>query len=488
MRRIKAGKSKQTRRIFRKRNYVILLVILSIMIAFGFTTKNPNGTSYEGPERNDSNIQFLYDLTYQKDGESIQEQEIFHQQLQIIEEAEDFIILDMFLFNDDYNRDTDVEYPNLSEQLTEKLIEKKKAIPTIKILFITDEINNFYGVYTSESIQKLKDHQIDVVITNLEKLRDSNPVYSGIWRSAFRWFGTSGTGWLPNPFSPDSPKVTLRGYLKLINFKANHRKVIVSEKSAILTSMNPHDASGHHSNIGFKMEGGILKDIIEAELEVAKFSGYEEVDDFKPFDIKPIDEPDATTMKLITEGKIRDALIEEIRDTEENHEIMLSMFYLSHRGIIKELIAAAERGVEIKLVLDPNKDAFGMKKNGIPNRQVAHEIQKKTGMSDIIRWYDTHGEQFHTKMIIIRKEDQSIIIGGSANFTRRNIDQLNLESNIFIETEKDSPLDQEISEYFQRIWTNKEGHYTIDYEAYEDTSIIKTMIYRFQEWSGLSSF
>lgn len=472
----------------RKKVYFFLLPILFIMILFGFITRKPKGISYEGSEKNDSNVQFLYDLTYQKNGQASQEQEIFKEQLKIIEEAEELIILDLFLFNDDYNRDTDVEYPNLSQQLTEKLIEKKKEIPEIQILFITDEINNFYGVYQSDYIKALKENDIDVVITDLEALTDSNPVYSGIWRSAVKWFGTAGSSWLPNPFSPDSPKVTIRGYLKLINFKANHRKVIVSEKNAILTSMNPHDASGNHSNIGFKVEGSILNDIIEAELAIAKFSGYENINNFKDIHIEKASIDNESTSKLITEGKIRDALLEEIRDTREGHKIQLSMFYLSHRGVVGELIQAVDRGVELKMVLDPNKDAFGIKKNGIPNRQVAHEIQKKTGNSDLVRWYDTHGEQFHTKMVRIEKDDHSIIIGGSANFTRRNLNDLNLESDLLIETKKDSALDQEIDQYFQRIWTNEDAHYTVDYEFFEDTSTMKTMIYRFQEWSGLSSF
>lgn len=472
----------------RKKVYFFLLPILFIMILFGFITRKPKDISYEGSEKNDSNIQFLYDLTYQKNGQAAQEQEIFKEQLKIIEEAEELIILDLFLFNDDYNRDTDVEYPNLSQQLTEKLIEKKKEIPEIQILFITDEINNFYGVYQSDYIKALKENDIDVVITDLEALTDSNPVYSGIWRSAVKWFGTAGPSWLPNPFSPDSPKVTIRGYLKLINFKANHRKVIVSEKNAILTSMNPHDASGNHSNIGFKVEGSILNDIIEAELAIAKFSGYENINNFKDIHIEKASIDNESTSKLITEGKIRDALLEEIRDTREGHKIQLSMFYLSHRGVVGELIQAVDRGVELKMVLDPNKDAFGIKKNGIPNRQVAHEIQKKTGNSDLVRWYDTHGEQFHTKMVRIEKDDHSIIIGGSANFTRRNLNDLNLESDLLIETKKDSALDQEIDQYFQRIWTNEDAHYTVDYEFFEDTSTMKTMIYRFQEWSGLSSF
>lgn len=472
----------------RKKISFVSLPILFIMILFGFITRKPKGVSYEGSENNDSNIQFLYDLTYQKNEKIIREQEIFKEQLKIIEKAEELIIIDMFLFNDDYNRDTDVEYPNLSKQLTEKLIEKKKEIPKIQILFITDEINNFYGVYQSDYIKTLKENNIDVIITDLEKLTDSNPVYSGIWRSGVKWFGTAGPSWLPNPFSPDSPKVTIRSYLKLINFKANHRKVIASEKNAILTSMNPHDASGHHSNIGFKIEGSILDEIIKAELAIAEFSGYKDRADFENIDIEKASKDNESTSKLITEGKIRDALLEEIRDTREGHKIQLSMFYLSHRGVVKELIQAVDRGVELRMVLDPNKDAFGIKKNGIPNRQVAHEIQNKTGKSNLVRWYDTHGEQFHTKMVRIEKDDHSIIIGGSANFTRRNLDDLNLENDLLIETKKDSALDQEIDQYFQRIWTNEDGHYTVDYEVFEDTSTWKTMIYRFQEWSGLSSF
>ncbi len=467
--------------------YLVIGIIL-IFILKGFITKVPDGISYEGIKRSDSNIEFLYDLTYEKDGETIKEQGIFKEQLRLIENAERFIILDMFLFNDDYDRKSGVKYPDLSEQLTKKLIEKKAEIPDIKILFITDEINNFYGAYESVYLRRLKDNNIDVLVTNLEKLRDPNPLYAGIWRSAIKWFGTSGKGWLPNPFNPQSPKVTARGYLKLLNFKANHRKVMVSENSAIITSMNPHDASGNHSNIGFKMEGSILEDIVLSELNIAKLSNYRKVDDFKLSYINKAFQDDTNIAYLVTEGKIRDNLIREIQRTEKNNEIILAMFYLSHREVIKELINASNRGVNIKLILDSNKDAFGIKKNGIPNRQVAHEIQKKTNNANIVRWYDTHGEQFHSKMAIIKDRDKSIIIGGSANLTRRNLDNYNLETNIIIETPKDSKLDRGINSYFNRIWNNENGNYTIEYEAYESKSFLKMAIYRFQEWSGLSTF
>lgn len=448
----------------------------------------PQGVSYEGSLRKDSNVEFLYDLNYEKDNQVMKEQEIFKEQLALIEAAEEFIILDLFLFNDDYDRETDIDYPNLSKELTDQLIAKKKEISNIKILFITDEINNFYGVYESKNIKKLKENNIDVVLTDLEKIRDSNPVYAGLWRTSLKWFGTAGKGWLANPFSPDSPKVTARGYLKLFNFKANHRKVILSEKNAIVTSMNPHDASGHHSNIAFKLEGSILKDILESELKVAQFSGYEDIEAFQQIEIRPSTKNNSVQSQLVTEGKIKDAILDAIKKTEEKDEIRMGMFYLSHREIVKELIDASKRGVDLKLILDPNKDAFGMKKNGIPNRQVAQEIQKKTGENNLIRWYDTDGEQFHTKLLLVNQPEQSMIIGGSANFTRRNLDDFNLENNLVITAEKDQPIVKEMNAYFDRLWTNDDGIYTVDYEEYESESSFKTILYRFQEWSGLSSF
>ncbi|MGJ0845325.1 phospholipase D family protein [Tissierella praeacuta] len=465
-----------------------ILGLIPIFILNGFVTPIPKETSFEGIDRNAQNIEFLYDLTYKKDGNPVKEQRIFKEQLKLIEEAEKFIIADMFLFNDDYNRKFKVEYPNISEQLTDALIKKKKNNPNIKIIFITDEINNFYGVYESPYIKRLKDNNIDVIITNLEKLRDSNPIYSGIWRSLIKWFGTSGKGWLPNSFRPDSSKVTLRGYLKLLNFKANHRKVIISEKYAIVSSMNPHDASGYHSNIGFKMNGDIILDLISSELEIAKLSGYKGEYEFKISPNLNVEEINSTTIALITESKIRDNLIKEIKNTKKGNKIMIGMFYLSHRNIIKELIDADERGVDVKIILDPNKDAFGIEKNGIPNRQVAYEMKKKSNNSIDIKWYDTYGEQYHSKIVIIEKENQVVVIGGSANLTRRNLDDYNLETNVMVKTLKDTKLYEDIKGYFNRIWTNEDGNYTIEYENYREDSFMKTLIYRFQEWSGLSTF
>ncbi|HCD06420.1 MAG TPA: phospholipase, partial [Methylophaga sp.] len=72
-------------------------------------------------------------------------------------------------------------------------------------------------------------------------------------------------------------------------------------------------------------------------------------------------------------------------------------------------------GVRLRVLLDPNKDAFGREKNGVPNRPVAHELMQAGAT---VRWCDTHGEQCHAKWLMHRgAEGQSMMLLGSTNLT-----------------------------------------------------------------------
>lgn len=488
-------KTKINKKKIKKVLRIILLVFLFLYILtfvyHGFLKPLPQGISYEGSVYNvsEKDIDFLYDLTYLNNSANKQtQQEIFDKVFEIVDNSNNFIVLDFFLFNSDYSEQ--VKFKNLTDTLKDKLIEKKESNPDIKIIFITDEINNFYGSYTSDEIKELRNNGIEVVITDLTKLRDSNPTYSALWRVLFQWFGTSGDGWITHPLGNAEKKVTLRSYLKLLNTKANHRKVIVADSEngtiSLVTSGNPHDASSRHSNIALLIKGDISKDIIETELAVAQFSGYKNtMIEYNP--ILNFNSGDIS-VQVLTEGKIRDNLIDDINSLEKGDSIDLAMFYLSDRKIINPILAAAERDVEIRIILDPNKDAFAREKNGIPNRQVAYELIKKSNGKIKIRWYDTKGEQFHTKMIIIKKGDKIIVYIGSANYTKRNIGDLNLETDIKLTASKEKNISKEIESYFDMLWNNENDNYTIDFSQYEDPSKMKYLLYRFQEASGFSSF
>jgi len=449
----------------------------------------PDGTNYESEYYyvNENEIDFLYDLTYKSSEKMKSEQEIFDTIFSFIDSARTYILIDMFLFNS-YIGEADQTYRKLAEELSEKLIYKKN-LSNIQIDFITDPVNTVYGGADSKELIRMDDAGINVINTNLKKLPDSNIIYSLIWRTFFQWFGNSNRGGtLTHPFSSEEPKVTYRTYLTLLNFKANHRKVFVADHKdswvSVITSANPHDGSSAHSNIGILIYGDFAEEIFKAETSVAEFS--KESLSFK-IDTERKEEEKTIKLKLITEEKIKDFLLREINASTKTDSIKMGMFYLSDRDVIKSLIAATGREVNIKIILDPNKDAFGREKNGIPNRPVAYELVKKSKGKIEIKWYSTHGEQFHSKFVFFESPSkENTVILGSANLTKRNIGNKNLEMNVLLKSKANTAPIREIHNYFDLIWNDEK--YTLDYETYASKSFWKKFIYRFTEFWGASSY
>jgi phosphatidylserine/phosphatidylglycerophosphate/cardiolipin synthase-like enzyme len=195
--------------------------------------------------------------------------------------------------------------------------------------------------------------------------------------------------------------------------------------------------------------------------------------------------------EVLTEGAIRRALVEPINSTVHGESIDIAMFYISDRQVIDALLAASSRGVGVRLVLDPNKDAFGHEKSGIPNRPVASELVAASDGAIRVRWYRTHGEQFHTKLVLIYGTDRVWMTLGSANLTRRNVGDYNLEANVAIEAARNTPLGLQVLDYFETLWSNRAAlgiEYTADYGVYADPSQGHYWLYRIMEASGLSTF
>ncbi|WP_254901821.1 phospholipase D-like domain-containing protein [Thalassobacillus devorans] len=241
--------------------------------------------------------------------------------------------------------------------------------------------------------------------------------------------------------------------------------------------------SGHNENIAFKVKGPILKDILEAEKAVVDYSAEEEVD-FPNSDDYTFDEQQGNLKtQYLTEGKIYRALLEDINRIEKNDTVWLGMFYLADRKILNGLKDAAERGAAINIVMDPNKTAFGNQKTGLPNLPVAAELQNLENEQITIRWYNVDEEQYHTKMIYIDKPvDEDVIIGGSANFTYRNMANLNLEADLRIQGPEEEQVMQDVGDYFDRIWNNEDATYTVAYEDNEsDLNFLLSLTYRLQK-------
>lgn len=483
MRKRVAGWSKRKRIIM---GIIGVLAMMYIGVIVWHTIKPlPDGLDYAGDLHRVEDVDMIYDLSFAQDqkGTNLKhELRIFDEIYGMIEDAEEFVVIDLFLF-DNYT-DQEIDFPAVAETLTDKLLAKKEEDPDFPIYFITDPLNFGYGSYESQLLGTMRDEGIEVIVTDLDQLRDSTPLYSGLYRVIFQWFDAGGKGWLPNGMSSEAPDLTVSSYLKMMNIKANHRKAVITEKEAIISSANPHNASGLHGNMAFKVTGTVLNDILESEEAVSLFSGGPEL----PRVIAEEQSGDYQ-VQYVTEKKVLDSLLEDIEKTEEGDSIHLAMFYIAEGDVVQALTDAANRGVDVRMVLDPNENAFGTEKTGLPNRPAVHEMLENTEEKIEVRWYNAVVGQFHTKSIMIKTAEESYISGGSTNYTERAFKNYNLENNIRIVAPNDSELVGEMDAYFERLWNNEDALYTLDADAYQDTfTFWQRGIYGFQKIFKLTTY
>jgi phosphatidylserine/phosphatidylglycerophosphate/cardiolipin synthase-like enzyme len=302
---------------------------------------------------------------------------------------------------------------------------------------------------------------------------------------------------LPNPLDAGPEEVTFGAWARLINFKADHRKVIVGDDgkggiAGIITSANPHDASSYHSNVALRLSGAALAPLLASELALAAQAGWKPTWQVPEMPAAPAASPETMArVQVLTEGEILAAIVRNFSGARVGDSIDVAMFYLSEREVVRALVAAAKRGVAVRVLLDPNKDAFGRTKNGIPNRSVATELAAASDGAIKVRWYRTHGEQFHTKLVAMRTATEFWFTLGSANLTRRNIDDFNLEANIAASVPLNAQIATSINTRFESLWTNRGPpplEYTADFGAYADPAQGTYWLYRLMEASGLSTF
>lgn len=466
---------------------LLLLVVIWLGMALFHSQRSlPDGLSASLPWRPADNLELLLDQTWQTaDGKRISQQQIFDAALEMIRQARRLVVVDMFLFNEFAGQNS---FRPLSGELTQALIEARQSHPDIEVMLITDPFNTLYGGVANTHLTALQQAGVQVVMTPLQQLPASNPLWTGLWSLCCQFLGNSKEGgWLPNPVGPG--KVTLRSYLHLANFRANHRKTLVTDAgdswTALVTSGNPHDASSRHSNQALRFDGAAALDLLQTELTVAQMADRLTLD---------WPQPDATTattsearLRVLTEGAVRDALLETINSSVIGDQLDVEVFYISHRPLINALIQARQRGVNVRVLLDPNRDAFGREKNGIPNRQVAWDLHRA---NIPLRWCNTSGEQCHRKWLRLDRADgRSELISGSANFTRRNLDNLNLETDVQLASHHDHATMQRARDTFNRLWNNSGGiEYSLPYASFADHNIGRYAIYRVMEATGLSTF
>jgi hypothetical protein len=492
----------------RWRLLLILLLVVWLAVAWHQAHKAlPEGTHVASfvcsvpPE----SVTFIADITAADAwGRSVVSQGIFDAVLQVVHDARRFVVLDYGVFAGG----TGEAKPErrLAAELTDALLARRREQPELTILFITDPATERYGATPSPELQLLRAAGVEVVTTDLDRLRDSNLLYSSLWRLTLRWW--------------DTPSEPLGVETRRLNFKANGRKLIIADDghdglTAVVGSANPSDRESGWSNVALRVGGGTVQALLQSELDVARFSGWRGSRSLAVLPSEPTvppancgapdapasgplppaasspDAADPVRVQVLTEGALRDAMLDRIDAATSLDSIDAAVFHLADRGVVEALLAAARRGVSVRLILDPNETASNGGLSGLPNQAVASELVSRSGGAIHVRWYRTHGERFHPALLMIHGARSAWLAAGSAQLTRRSLDDYNLAANLAVETPRSTALAQQAQQYFDSLWSNRAAlgiEYTADFAAFANPGQSEYWLYRVMEGTGFSAF
>jgi phosphatidylserine/phosphatidylglycerophosphate/cardiolipin synthase-like enzyme len=347
----------------------------------------------------------------------------------------------------------------LSRELAGHLVARKRARPHLKIVLVTDPGNEAFGGTSAKIMASLEQAGIIVARVRLDRLRDSNPLYSGLWRLLFSWWS--------NPFDEPPGRVTLRAWSRMQNSKADQRQLLVAD-----------DGSGGWTAVvspgaraGLILRGSLARAMLASELQIAAWSTDDDrIPSTPPMDLGGVGSIDA---RFLTEGGIESALLDAIAAAGMDDGICIAVDNLSDRRLIAATLHAAARGAHVQLLLARNR---------MPNRAVAGEVLRGGAGRIEVRWYRDPGTP-HPKLLIVRHRTDLWMNWGSANFTRRNLGDLNLEAGVELRMPARSAPARAVSDYFARAWAGAAA----DIDGTE-VSAADYWHYRLAEATGLSSF
>jgi phosphatidylserine/phosphatidylglycerophosphate/cardiolipin synthase-like enzyme len=495
----------RTIHIFFKRSAFAVIAYIAAVLGVTTLTPPPSAVAMFSPPADAVGVRFLADSSWLDDnGDRQIQQQIFDEVFALVNDAHSYLLIDMFLFND-WQGPVPENHRALSGELTQTLITRKQDKPSLEIIFITDPVNSIYQGLESKHLEALRTAGVTVVETDLAQLQDSNAFYSALWRLFIKPFGNARADTIKNPIGEG--RVSMRSVLAMANFKANHRKLIVADlpdktTRAIVMSANPHDGSSAHRNVALAFSGNAALDLMQSEIALMELSAQANnaqlIEDqlarlnklMQPLSNNIEDGSMPATLQVLNESLIRERVIQTYDEAGPGDRIDLLMFYLSDRGIINAMKAAHQRGASLRVLLDVNQDAFGRTKNGVPNRPVAAEL---VDVGIKVNWCATKGEQCHGKMLLWENTQQPHQLGlllGSGNYTRRNLQDFNLETNMLLLAPKNNEVMTEAQRYFDVQWQNDSPGrtYTHAYTDFADSSARLKIEYRLREATGFGTF
>ena len=345
----------------------------------------------------------------------------------------------------------------VTPELAQHLLARKHQRPNIKIVVVTDPGNEAFGGTPAHILASLEEAGVIVARVRLDRLRDSNALYSGLWRLAL--------GWWSDPFDEAPGEITLPAWSRMQNFKADQRQLLVAD-----------DGSGGWmesvgSGAALVLHGSLARAMIASELQIAAWSTEDDRLPPSPrMEGRGVGSIDA---RFLTEGAIEGALLDAMEAAGGGDQICVAVENLSERRLIAAMLRAAARGAHLQVLLA---------RNPVPNRAVAGELLGGGGRIEV-RWYPADFAVAHPHLLLVRHRADLWMNLGSASFTRRGLGDLNLEASVELRMPARAAAARAATQYFAEYWSRASTD-----SDFAQESIIGYWRYRFVEATGLSNF
>jgi hypothetical protein len=434
--------SPQASRLERGARIIFLTLLLAwLSLVFWNSAKPlPPGTHVVSQiiRLSEADVDFLY--------ESPRHHDILARDLSAIDHAEQLIVLDR---------------SPVTPELAQHLLARRHARPHLKIVLVTDPGNEAWGGTAARTLTTLEETGIIVVRVRLDRLRDSDPLYSGLWRLTF--------GWWSDPFDETPEHLTLPAWARMHNRKSDQRQLVVADDGAGGWTAVVAPAGATASLI---MRGSLARAMIAGELQIAAWSTDDDRLPLGPaMDGRGVGSIDA---RFLTEGAIETALLDAMEAAGSGDRIGIAVETLSDRRLIAALLRAAARGASLQVLLDRNR---------LPNQAVAGELLRDSGGRIEVRWHPPGQAASQPKLVVVRHRTDIWLNMATANFTRRNLGDLNLAAGVELRMPARTPAARAATDYFADAWSSA----AVDAD-FADGSAAAYWRYRFAEASGLSSF
>jgi cardiolipin synthase A/B len=369
--------------------------------------------------------------------------EILARELADIDRAAQMIVLD--------------ERP-VAREIGQRLLLAKRRRPNLRILVVADNLDEASGGTPREYLQALEQAGVIVARARLDRLRDPAPLYSALWRL--------GVAWWSDPF--DEAPGGLRAMLRRLNFKRDDRQLLVADDGAGgWISLLP---AGAASDLAVEIAGGSAHDIAASELQIASWST---ADDRLP-QAPPAEGPGFGSIdaRFLSEGAIRGALLDALSAAAAGDEISLRAQRLSERRVIGAALRAAERGVRVAMLLDPD---------AAPNRAVAAELVRQSSGRIEVRWQS--GARGTLSLVQVRRRRELWAAVSAAGLARPDLGDLNLESAAELRLPERAAAARALCDYFAAAWAA-----AAPYARYAEDSPAAYWRYRLLDAAALAVF